>query len=184
MSSERTSLHIDDIPLESNGVIGMCACPGRNHTSKDGTNWHCDLKQDVATIVDWRADFVLTLLEPREFDELGVPTLPSLGQKNDFQWLFFPIPDLQPPDINTTDGWYVLARFLSAMLSSGKRVLVHCAAGKGRTGTVAAALLIELGWNVDEAIKLVRDSRPGTIESAEQMAFLTQYKPGLAYQFN
>ena len=45
---------------------------------------------------------------------------------------------------------------------------VHCAAGLGRTGTLAAQLLVLQGVAPDEAILRVRQARPGTIETPAQ----------------
>lgn len=51
-------------------------------------------------------------------------------------------------------------------------MLVHCAAGLGRTGTFAAALLHSHGIAADAAIAMVRATRPGAIETPEQLAFI------------
>jgi protein-tyrosine phosphatase len=56
----------------------------------------------------------------------------------------------------------------------GERILLHCAAGLGRTGTVAARLLMMSGQDADSAIKSVRAARSGTIESVTQERFLRQ----------
>jgi protein-tyrosine phosphatase len=41
-------------------------------------------------------------------------------------------------------------------LAAGDAVVLHCAAGIGRTGTAAACLLKQLGWPVEEAVRAVR----------------------------
>ncbi len=45
---------------------------------------------------------------------------------------------------------------------------VHCAAGLGRTGTILAAWFVAEGMTSTDAIKHVRQLRPGSIETEEQ----------------
>jgi len=47
----------------------------------------------------------------------------------------------------------------------------------GRTGTIAARLLIEFGLNPDDAIKEVRASRSGAIETSSQEQYVRQCVP-------
>ncbi len=61
---------------------------------------------------------------------------------------------------------------LRRRLAEGARVLIHCRAGLGRTGTVAARLLVEHGLEPEAAILRVRQSRPGAIETAGQEAYV------------
>jgi protein-tyrosine phosphatase len=61
---------------------------------------------------------------------------------------------------------------LHAELSSGGLIVVHCRGGLGRTGTVAARLLMERGVMVEGAIRRVRAARLGAIETTEQEDYL------------
>lgn len=44
--------------------------------------------------------------------------------------------------------------------------------GLGRAGTIASRLIVELGWDADQAVRKVREVRPGAIETAEQLEFV------------
>ncbi|MCU0703527.1 MAG: dual specificity protein phosphatase 23 [Fimbriiglobus sp.] len=76
-----------------------------------------------------------------------------------------PVPDMEAP----SDGQLRQAvDTIDRAKRSGLGVAVHCAAGKGRTGTVLAAYLVSQGLTAAEAIHKVRDLRPGSVETPEQ----------------
>lgn len=59
--------------------------------------------------------------------------------------------------------------FIEDNTGRGRKTLVHCAAGKGRTGTVIAAYLCRKNdLSAEDAIRMVREKRPGSIEGRVQ----------------
>jgi protein-tyrosine phosphatase len=69
---------------------------------------------------------------------------------------------------------------VEARLRAGEGVLMHCAAGQGRAGTMAVAVLMLLGLPMDEAVLVVRSHRtfagPG---SSSQVAFVLDIQEAL-----
>ncbi len=58
----------------------------------------------------------------------------------------------------------------------GEAVGVHCTAGLGRSGTMAAAYLVTNGASAVEAIAKIRQLRPGSIETELQEDVVKQYE--------
>lgn len=72
-----------------------------------------------------------------------------------------------------------IIQFIEKENSNSKPVLIHCGEGKGRTGTVLAAYLIHQGVDADEAIRLVREKRPGSIQTPDQEESLRAFASAL-----
>lgn len=165
-------LQVDWIALPSGGHIGMTHCPGRRGRDGSGRLWERNLSADLQTLADARVQALVTLIEEREFHKLGVPGLPAEAPSL-FDWHHLPIPDMTPPGASVLAQWQRSGTGLLQTLQGGGRVVFHCAAGLGRTGTVVAKLLADsFGLPPDDAIAQVRQARPGTIETPAQEDFV------------
>ena len=163
-------LRIDAVTVpECEGRIGMCACPGgRGLFSSAGTT----LEKDLESIREWGASGLITLVEPEEIDILGIDAIADECRKRGMWWLHMPICDMCAPDVEFEARWMEEGPRLRALLQMNESFVIHCWAGLGRTGTVAAMLLAECGIPAKHAIALVRAARPGAIQSLEQEVFV------------
>lgn len=178
LTSHSHPLRIDTVvPLSGWGAIGMSLCPGKWQPSARSGSWKRDLELDLNAVQAWGAKAVVTLMEMHEHDELGVRDLPEKVWGLGMEWIPVPIPDQHAPGATFWSRWSQAGRQIVSMLASGEKVFLHCKGGLGRTGTVAACLLIESGIAPAEAVAAVRRARKGTIETEEQERFVLEYEP-------
>jgi ADP-ribosyl-[dinitrogen reductase] hydrolase len=177
LTSSNSPLRIDTITLPGNrGQIGMTICPGKKDQGYSGRVWDRNLNDDLHAITAWGAEAVVTLMEEFELEMLQVAALPELLKECNTEWYHLPIRDVDIPDRSFEEQWRESGERLRTILSHGGKVLLHCRGGIGRTGTIAAKLLVEFGFKPADAIKAVRASRPGTIETSAQEQYVLRLR--------
>lgn len=162
---------------EGGGAIGITFCPGKCDPHAHNGAWSRDLGLDLAAIRAWGAHALVTLLEPAEFEQLGVIDLGEQVETVGLEWHHLPIADMTAPDRRFERRWLYAGTRLRGLLRRGGRVVVHCRAGLGRAGVIAARLLIELGEPADSAVARVRAVRRGAIQTREQMRHVRSVRP-------
>ncbi len=180
------SLSEDQIPVGMDvveagpqlGLIGMTACPSiAFHRGAPGRPWVPDLEADLDAIAQWDTAAVVTLLPSHEMRQLGVGRLGEEVVKRGMRWFQFPMVIMQAPGGEFEAQWAEQGVEIRQLLRDGKNVVLHCHGGLGRTGTVAARLLIEFGENAAVAVDRVREARWGAIETQEQEDYVLRLEP-------
>jgi len=128
------------------------------------------VREEVAAIRAWGAGLVVTLAETAELEALGVPDLGARVRAAGLAWLHLPVRDYGVPDAAFEAAWTTGGAAIRTRLLAGRDVMLHCRGGLGRSGMIAARLLVELGMEAGAAIAAVRAARPGAIETAAQEA--------------
>ncbi len=157
MSDPIEPFRIATLDAPKGGRLGLCRLPGRSGA----------LDEDVAAIADWGASVVVSMTPREEMVGKGAGSLPDALRARGIEWLAFPITDFGVPD-GASASWADLGPRLHAVLDRGGGVLLHCAAGRGRSGMVAMRLLVERGMKPAAALASVRAARPGAVETPEQ----------------
>ena len=120
------------------------------------------------------ADAVVCLTERHELDDRYPNYVAWL--ERDPRAVWFPIHDLHAPALDLARPFY---ESLVARLRSGERLIVHCAAGIGRAGTTAVAILVLSGWPLPDALAHVRAHRPmAGPEAGSQLELLRRLAEG------
>ena len=141
------------------GRLGLCPLPGR---SVQG------FAADLASIVAWAPEVVLTLTGAEEMAGHGAGALGAALEAAGIGAVHLPVPDYGTPGPEAEARWPGISRRLRAVLVPGGRVLVHCLGGCGRSGMIALRLMIEAGEPAAPALARLREARPCAIETGAQ----------------
>jgi protein-tyrosine phosphatase len=157
-----TELHWVDGPWP--GRLALSARPR-------GGEWLAD------EINAWRragVDTVFSLLTPEEETDLDIAGEASQAKAHGMRFLSFPILDRQVPDSEIE-----LAKALQQLdseLASGRNVVLHCRQGIGRTGLVAACLLLTKDLDPETAVQRLSVARGIPVpETVEQRRWIDHY---------
>ncbi|MFP4615436.1 MAG: ADP-ribosylglycohydrolase family protein [Thiohalorhabdus sp.] len=171
-------IRIDAVHPPEGGRLGLTFCPGKTDPHGLSGPHARELGQDLRAIAQWGADYLVTLLEPHEFDWLGVAGLGEAAEMAGLDWSWLPIPDGGVPGTAFERYWGFAGLRLRAALRAGQGVVVHCRGGLGRAGLVATRLLVELGREPEAALAEVRRARRGAVETTTQEAYVRTLRPG------
>lgn len=123
-------------------------------------------KEEFKWLIDKGIKSIVTVRE--------VPLPSKWFDGSDIDYLHLMVEDYGAPSMEVIDE---TVDYIDKKISSGKPVLVHCAAGKGRTGAVLAAYFMKKeNLTADQAIEKIRLMRPGSVQSLTQETALSMYE--------
>ena len=89
-------------------------------------------------------------------------------------YMHLQVDDYGAPELEEIDR---AVDFIDSEINGGRPVMVHCAAGKGRTGVLLASYLVKKeGLGARESIDRIRSMRPGSIQSEAQEWAIEMYE--------
>jgi len=154
------SLRPVELPPDVPGALYLSSMPGRFGTWK--------AFEEEAHACNLAA--VVCLTPHDEVQELSPTYHAALSESGaPWKWVHLPMPNFGVPEDTALFREGVLQ--IAASLRQGQSVMMHCAAGIGRTGSAAACVLKALGLPSDEALHRVREAGSNP-QNAAQSGFV------------
>ncbi len=160
-NSKDCPIRVDHIPdnvlglPEGSGTLGMTLAPG----VKDW-NWDRDMKMDMRHLREyWRTDVLVSLIKDYEYERYEMESYAEEAEAAGITVKKFPIVDVDIPREDQIEEYADLVGEIIGFLHEGRNTVVHCRGGIGRTGTVVSSVLVGLGYDAREAMRLASDAR-------------------------
>jgi protein-tyrosine phosphatase len=135
---------IDEVPVPGRGRLWLC---GKHFIGPDP---EVALERTGAAVV-------VCLNERSELEDRYPEYVDWLLHTAADRAIWFPLHDMHAPPLDEVQPLFAE---IARRLDEDEGVIVHCGAGVGRAGTVAAALLMRRGLSLDDALSTVASSRP------------------------
>ena len=155
-------------PLTINDTAGhllFTPCPGTKEVG---------LQQSLEQLAAAGAVAILTLMPQEEMQRNAVIDLPELCAQLGLEWFHLPIEDDHAPEQPFQDAWRNAKEKIHELVDIGKTIAIHCKGGSGRTGLVAAQILLERGLPLDEVIARVRAIRPNALQVSAHQEYVAE----------
>ena len=147
------------------GQLLLTPCPATQNTS---------LVESVDTLKQAGATGIITLMADAELSENGAAELGQVSQGMDLQWYQLPVADEAAPAADFQAAWQQHSAEILKRLQAGETLAIHCKGGSGRTGLIAAQIVLAAGGELNATIAAVQALRPRALQYPAHLAYLQQ----------
>ena len=128
-----------------------------------GNDW---LDDEIKWLKIREIDCLVSLLENSEEWELGLQDEEKTCEKWDIEFINFPIKDVHTP--KNEKAFIQLAKELANRITDNKKVVIHCRMGIGRASILAAATMINLGFEGKDIFETIGKYRKLKVPDTEE----------------
>ncbi|XP_030627675.1 cyclin-dependent kinase inhibitor 3 [Chanos chanos] len=157
--------------VECSQFLGICPLPGCKF--KDVRR---NLQKDIEELRNQGVQDVFVFCTRGELNKYRVPNLLDAYQQNGFGVHHLPFPDGGTPELPQCSQ---ILEELQLSLENNRQTVIHCYGGLGRSGLIAACLLLQLSVSMTptKAIDILRELRgSGAIQTVKQYNFLHEFR--------
>lgn len=153
----------DRLTLDNGATFIFTPCPGTKEA---------DLTSSIRTLKEAGADIIISMLPNDEIARLKVTELGKETEEQGMVWYQLPVEDDHAPEQDFFSAFHPIKETILGHSKEKKTIVIHCRGGTGRTGMMAAILLLESGYQWERAKSLVQSIRPTSLTIPAHLAFL------------
>ena len=160
----------DILTLDNGAKFIFTPCPGTKGVS---------VAESLQAFKGAGAQAVITMMTMPELIENQAEQIPALCAELGMDWYQLPVEDGCAPEEPFAQAFARHKPTLLNLIKSGATIVIHCHGGSGRTGLMAAILMLESGYDAKDAKAQIQHLRPKSLTSPVQVNYLVNH-----YSFN
>jgi len=147
------------------GKLLFTPCPATKGTG---------LSDALTTLKQAGATGIITLMADAELAENAAADLGTVCTQMGLQWYQLPVADDAAPADDFQAAWQQHSAEILQRLNAGETLAIHCKGGSGRTGLIAAQIILAAGGELNATIAAVQALRPRALQHPAHLAYLQQ----------
>lgn len=153
----------DILTLDNGAKLIFTPCHGTKGVS---------IVDSLKSLKEAGAQAVITMMTMAELTEKQADTIPSLCAELHMDWYHLPVEDSCAPEEPFAQAFAQQKAILLGLVETGATMVIHCHGGSGRTGMMAAILMLELGYAPAQVKSQIQLIRPKSLTSPVQVNYL------------
>lgn len=141
-------------------------CPGTQEASLD---------EALASLQAAGATALVTVMPDAELAANAAQDLGTHCAARGLHWFQLPVADDSAPGADFEAAWAQSREDIRQRLAAGERLAIHCKGGSGRTGLIAAVLLLQQGLPLEEVTRQVQALRPKALQHPVHVSWIEQF---------
>lgn len=138
-----------------------------------GSNHQAWLARDLRVLVQQGCNVLVTVLDTQELATMGISDLFTQLPKYGIESIHFPIQKWLPR-VPLKD-FFVNTSKIVDKIRENQVVVIHSDSGKGRSGLLAAAVLVEIGYSEQEAMRMINGINPHILKNPAYQVYLSTF---------
>ena len=155
----------DILTLDNGAKLIFTPCPGTKAVS---------VADALKSFKEAGAQAVITMMTMDELIENQADAIPSLCAELGMDWYHLPVEDGCAPDAPFAQAFALHKTTLLNAVNAGSTMVIHCHGGSGRTGLMAAILVLESGYEAADVKARIQRIRPKSLTSPVQVNYLIE----------
>ncbi len=152
-----------ELSIDHGATLVLTPCPGTKELGLD---------ESLAQLKEQGVVAIVTAINSEEMASKNVGELGEKAKALGLKWFHLPIEDDCAPEADFAQQWKAVSPELHEIVKQGDKIAMHCMGGSGRTGLLAANLLLELDWPLPKIVTEVKALRPGAFSKPVQVNYV------------